>query len=50
VVVEAATPGGGPLAAAFSVTTFPVFCLVDGHGVILATGHSPRELPAPVPA
>jgi thiol-disulfide isomerase/thioredoxin len=42
VVVE---PEGGPVQAAFGVTGFPAFCLVDRQGRVLASGCDLRELP-----
>jgi hypothetical protein len=42
VVVE---PGGGALATALRVTSFPTFCLVDRDGVVLGSGNGISDLP-----
>lgn len=43
VVVEPS--GGGGLADAYRITLFPSYVLVDGAGVVTATGQSVEELP-----
>ncbi|MEV4380147.1 TlpA disulfide reductase family protein [Streptosporangium sp. NPDC049644] len=47
VVVEA---HGGPVAAAFGVSAFPTFCVLDGEGVITAAGFDLSALPKPITA
>ncbi|MER6177459.1 TlpA disulfide reductase family protein [Streptosporangium sp. NPDC001681] len=47
VVVEA---HGGPVAAAFGVSAFPTFCVLDGESVITAAGFDLSALPNPVTA
>ncbi|HEX6872795.1 MAG TPA: TlpA disulfide reductase family protein [Micromonosporaceae bacterium] len=38
-------PPGGQVAQAFGVLGYPAFCLVDGAGMILASGTMPSTLP-----
>jgi hypothetical protein len=38
------------LLAAFKVGGFPAFCVLDGAGVVVATGYDPAMLPAPAAA
>lgn len=50
VVVEQEGPEPGPVVSAFSVMGYPVYCVLDEQGVVLATGMKPERLLAPVPA
>jgi len=44
-------PDSGPLATAFRVTAYPAWCLLDGTGTVLASGHAADPLPVdPLPA
>jgi thiol-disulfide isomerase/thioredoxin len=38
---------GGPLHKAFAATGYPALCLVDGNGIVLASGWEMSVLPAP---
>jgi hypothetical protein len=40
-------PHGGAISAAFAVTGFPAFFLLDPDGVILTSGYDPDSLPEP---
>lgn len=50
VIVERETADPGPVVNAFSVMGYPVYCMVDELGVVLATDMKPERLLAPVPA
>jgi Redoxin len=50
VVVEREDPDSGPVVSAFAVMGYPVYCVVDDQGVVLATGLKPERLLVPVPA
>ena len=42
-------PDGGELARAFRVQGFPVFCVLDEAGALLASGYDPSVLSQPAP-
>lgn len=43
-------PDGGDLARAFRVQGFPLFCVLDEAGALLASGYDPSALSQPIPA